>query len=598
MTVVGVRRVSGALYLTSSIASKAESEPQKTLTNIQRNLRKSRKIDENTRKESRICTPPAMGDDPGTLPTTPVPSAKEKEAALPTTQTPIVSSPATPVNGRRRSSTENRDYRNLYNDLKIKTNVYTKNTEEQLAAHKEEINGLKENLKSLSAQQRFVRSHGDEQFLTKGKKKKCEFPSCSNDTEDALIKCNVCGTWVCESCNDFPISKVKPIMSKCPGIFIACISCRESPISTSLDSSEKSGALERELSLKINELNKKIEEANKDNAELRDQLQDALTDAKLYNLKIKSLEEEAERSETSIRELREQLSEKAPQIDALNAQNESCTATIARLNAEMKTQREAFDQAGNPDFDNLVKLEKYMKKEITDLGKSIKESLVKEIQENNKLIEEKLSIKQAPVAGRPWHLQSDDVSSEQEAASFTQTPATIDFRSIIQEQQKQQIDEVNDQRSRARNVIIHGVTEANDAQRTEAKKLDEDFAKGLLRSLDIDELKFKSVNRIGMKSPEKKRPLLLIMNSEGEKDKLLQSLTKLKDKADYKGISVTDDYTIAERKLITEWRDKAKAKNTEEGEASKYIWRVRGTPKNGLSLKRFMKQRPSSSQGI
>ena len=89
-----------------------------------------------------------------------------------------------------------------------------------------------------------------------------------------------------------------------------------------------------------------------------------------------------------------------------------------------------------------------------------------------------------------------------------------------------------------------------------------------------------------------------MMNSEEDKDILLRNLTKLKDQVVYKGVSVTEDYTVAERKLLTEWRDKAKEKNTEEGDTSKYIWRVRGTPKNGLSLKRFLKQRLSPGQGI
>ena len=114
----------------------------------------------------------------------------------------------------------------------------------------------------------------------------------------------------------------------------------------------------------------------------------------------------------------------------------------------------------------------------------------------------------------------------------------------------------------------------------------------------VQNVTFKSVNRIGMKNPEKKRPLLLVMNSEEEKDRIIQNLTNLKGQANFKGISVTEDYTIAERKLLTEWRDKAKAKNAEEGEPSKYIWRVRGTPKDGLSLKRFLKQRPSAGQNI
>ena len=214
----------------------------------------------------------------------------------------------------------------------------------------------------------------------------------------------------------------------------------------------------------------------------------------------------------------------------------------------------------------------------------------------NAMIEHKL----ASVLGVPKSVAPKGDSSENEGNSLTtiQPVAAVDFRSIIQEQQKQQIDEVNDQRSRARNIIIHGVKEVAEAERTEAKKMDEEFVNNLLQSMAVENMTFKSVNRIGAKNPEKKRPLLLVLNNDGDKDKLIQNLTNLKGQVNYKGISVTEDYTVAERKLLTEWRDKAKTKNAEEGEPSKYIWRVRGTPKNGLTLKRFLKQRPSASPDI
>ena len=110
--------------------------------------------------------------------------------------------------------------------------------------------------------------------------------------------------------------------------------------------------------------------------------------------------------------------------------------------------------------------------------------------------------------------------------------------------------------------------------------------------MSISEVTFKSVHRIGRPHPEKKRPILVVTNTDGDKEKIMQNLSNLKDKADFKGISVTEDYTPAERQMLTDWREKAKAKNNDEEPNSKFIWRVRGTPKNGLMLKRFLKQRP------
>ena len=58
----------------------------------------------------------------------------------------------------------------------------------------------------------------------------------------------------------------------------------------------------------------------------------------------------------------------------------------------------------------------------------------------------------------------------------------------------------------------------------------------------------------------------------------------------YIGISVREDYTYSERALIKNFIEQAKAKNLEENaKNSNIVWRVRGTPKNGLSLKWFTK---------
>ena len=62
----------------------------------------------------------------------------------------------------------------------------------------------------------------------------------------------------------------------------------------------------------------------------------------------------------------------------------------------------------------------------------------------------------------------------------------------------------------------------------------------------------------------------------------MSNLRKLKDTEDDFGrISITDDYTQTEREKIREWNDKAKAKTSEDAD---YTYKVRGDPKNGLSL--------------
>ena len=61
------------------------------------------------------------------------------------------------------------------------------------------------------------------------------------------------------------------------------------------------------------------------------------------------------------------------------------------------------------------------------------------------------------------------------------------------------------------------------------------------------------------------------------------------EEQDFKKISITDDYTVSERNEIRTWVEKAREKNGKE-KSDKYTWKVRGTPKNGMSLVKFIKQ--------
>ena len=71
----------------------------------------------------------------------------------------------------------------------------------------------------------------------------------------------------------------------------------------------------------------------------------------------------------------------------------------------------------------------------------------------------------------------------------------------------------------------------------------------------------------------------LKFKSEDDKDIVMTRLKK---------ISVTDDYTVEERQEIRKMVEKAKEKN--RNDTKEIVWKVRGTPKNGLELKWFPKR--------
>ena len=63
------------------------------------------------------------------------------------------------------------------------------------------------------------------------------------------------------------------------------------------------------------------------------------------------------------------------------------------------------------------------------------------------------------------------------------------------------------------------------------------------------------------------------------RDRIMVNLKQLKGQEKYKGVSMTDDHTIKDRNVIQERVEKAKRAKANE-------WRVRGTPKNGMCLKK------------
>ena len=58
-------------------------------------------------------------------------------------------------------------------------------------------------------------------------------------------------------------------------------------------------------------------------------------------------------------------------------------------------------------------------------------------------------------------------------------------------------------------------------------------------------------------------------------------------------ISIMEDFTFEEPKLIKSWAGKATTKNSKEPDRSTVIWRVRGSAKSLLFLKKFEKMRHS-----
>ena len=220
-----------------------------------------------------------------------------------------------------------------------------------------------------------------------------------------------------------------------------------------------------------------------------------------------------------------------------------------------------------------------MTKKLEKVGNVIKESLLQQVRENNKKMEEKLN--QVITENKSY---ADTLKNNLSERHNQSNAGCSDFRSIIKENKNDELITERERQLRATNIIIHGVGEEIE----NAMEKDEEFVTAFLGKLGI-ESKSSSNVRLGNFDPNKTRPLKLKMSSEAEKENIMSRLPNLKNAEDrFRKVSVTEDYTVEERKEIKKYVEKAKEQNRNETRG--IIWKVRGTPKNGLEIKQFPKR--------
>ena len=87
-----------------------------------------------------------------------------------------------------------------------------------------------------------------------------------------------------------------------------------------------------------------------------------------------------------------------------------------------------------------------------------------------------------------------------------------------------------------------------------------------LQTLGVSK-EYEATNRLGKIDATKEqsaRPIKVVMHSDEDKDLVMANLKELKGKEQYKGVSISDDYTIKERNTLKEWVEKAKNASDDE----------------------------------
>ena len=419
-----------------------------------------------------------------------------------------------------------------------------------------------------------------------------ELSCCVNEKEEYKFQCNTCKRYVHYRCAGLPVYQIYQFTTKNYRNFI-CITCTQVPSHLKNILPRPPPPVETkeisELKLTINRTQLEVDTLAETNRMLQAKIKEQSVVITKLDRKYAAEMKDHSTVLTKAKVLKDNLKTYEEQIidyKRLIVEKETDSITYKNQIAELK-EKHVSPGSKNGDGDSLEKLTELMSSKFEEIEKNLKESILKEVDTCNRKFEEKLNevvTMNKTYAESLSNLEGSTVVEQQ------QLPPP-DLRSIIREEQNEQLADETDKKRRACNFVIHGVEENTNSNKDEAKQRDQEIVTTLMEDLQL-ECDYKTIFRLGNVRPDgqSKRPIKVTMNNEKDKKTVMDNLRKLKGKEKYKGVSMTDDNTIKDRALIKEWTEKAKAANEKEAADSLFEWKVRGNPKNGLSLKKFRKR--------
>lgn len=174
-----------------------------------------------------------------------------------------------------------------------------------------------------------------------------------------------------------------------------------------------------------------------------------------------------------------------------------------------------------------------------------------------------------------------EVVSKQVDNKFGTVAKDVNKVQQVLDETKKMAQEEKERESRVSNIIIYRAVESG-SDREVARSLDKKFFLELFNeglSVDVAEEDIRAYFRIGKpdSSNDKTRPLLIQFKERTTKNRIMESLSKLKNSSDkFKSLSITHDMTKSERLECKNLVEEAKKKQSED--QGEYIYRVRGAP--------------------
>ena len=301
---------------------------------------------------------------------------------------------------------------------------------------------------------------------------------------------------------------------------------------------------------------------------------------RLLQAKIKEMNSEISKRDKRHKKEKEDHTKLQSEVKILKTRITTYEEKIVTLQTEIvEKEKELGSARVNTDDNTLTTLTNLMATKFKEVEKNLKESILAEVSKNNKRMEDKIN--EVVIAHKSY---ADTVKNTEEG--WTTVPPN-NFHAMIREERNEQLAEETDKKLRSCNIVLHGLAELITDNKLDAKKHDDTLIDVFITDLGL-EVNYKSTTRLGKRNEDaeqRKRPIKVTMDSEQDKDRIMAGHIEI-----YKGVSVTDDHTLKGRNTIKEWVDKAKTANATVPHDSSYEWKVGGSPKNGMSLKKFKKQ--------
>jgi len=432
----------------------------------------------------------------------------------------------------------------------------------------------------------------------------CTRIHCVNKPEDDqrfIIQCNKCKRKVHYRCTGVPAYHLQTTLDqklKKRGNIFACSSC----VDVDKDIADYMPHFDDSFneSLELADLTQQLQDISFDNETTKDLNTKLVESKRRYRELLKISRKSRERDQEKMAELEKELQELKEKAKGLEETNKEMKAENEALKASLQENQipvDALLAVLNPRLNELEsnifrEMRENQKQVADDVETNAKvavaggkkkavtwEDQIQQTGEKNAAANSKLTYSEV--------LQDDDWNTPWETVPVKSTKEN--FKAIMKEMRDDEMAEERDKKRRSCNIIIRGAEEMGNKEATD--KNDKELVQSLMETIGV-ETSPKALTRLGEKITDRQRPIKVILNSEEVKKKILSSLPKLKGNAKFEKISVSEDLTVNEREILRTWHERAKIQNAEEPADSEFIWRVRGSPKNGWFLKRLKKKIP------